>query len=156
MQIKESLTAQTEQHTVSLLRRLGAVFYDTILIASLIFIVAQWSLVITAEAKQHVLFQVAMLLNIFGVGFLYLSWFWVRGGQTVGMKAWKITLVSQQEFEAGQINPFIGWQQAFVRYCVSLVSWSVLGLGFIWILFNPRKRAWHDLASQSFLVKTIS
>ncbi len=154
MQKKEQLTSQSPDYTVSLFRRIGAIFYDTILIASVIFIVAQWTLVISDEAKQHVLFQIAMLTNIFGVAFLYLGWFWIHGGQTVGMKAWRITLVSEDKFSADMDKPFISWRQAFIRYIASLVSWAVLGLGFLSSLINSQKLTWHDRWSSSMLVRT--
>ncbi len=151
---KEQLTSQSPDYTVSLFRRLGALFYDTVLIASLIFIAAQWSLLISDSAKQTTLFQAAMLFNIFGVAFFYLVYFWRKSGQTVGMKAWKITLVSKAEFEAGASNPFISWNQAIIRYLIAAVSWAVMGLGFIISIFNKQKLTWHDQASDSILVRS--
>lgn len=151
---KEQVTSQYPDYTVSLLRRLGAISYDAIIIASLIFIVAQWSLVISDTARQSFLFQVAMLFNIFGVAFFYLAYFWRKSGQTVGMKAWKITLVSKAKFVDGTASPFISWKQSAIRYVVATLSWVAIGLGFIFTLFHAEKWAWHDRASGSFLVRS--
>ncbi len=41
-----------------------------------------------------------------------------------------------------------------LRALASLISLLPLGLGFIWILFDPQKQAWHDKISRSYLVRT--
>ncbi len=78
-----------------------------------------------------------------GVGFHL--WFWTHGGQTLGMRAWRLRLVSDD-------GDKVTLRQALVRYAVAILSWLVLGLGFLWILFDGKKRAWHDIASRTRLV----
>ncbi len=41
-----------------------------------------------------------------------------------------------------------------LRALASLISFLPLGLGFIWILFDPQKQAWHDKISRSYVVRT--
>jgi uncharacterized RDD family membrane protein YckC len=41
-----------------------------------------------------------------------------------------------------------------VRALSSLVSLLPLGLGFIWIVFDPQKQTWHDKISGSYVVRT--
>ena len=36
-----------------------------------------------------------------------------------------------------------------VCFCAAALSWACLGLGFVWILFDRRKLAWHDRLSNS-------
>lgn len=72
-------------------------------------------------------------------------WFWTHGGQTLGMRAWRIKIFSTD----GQS---VSFRQALVRYLVAILSLTILGLGFLWVLFDPQKRAWHDLASRTRLV----
>ena len=44
---------------------------------------------------------------------------------------------------------FYGW---FWTHGGQTFSWSAAGLGFLWSLFNPQKRTWHDIASNCVLV----
>jgi len=78
---------------------------------------------------------------------LYFSWFWVKAGQTLGMKTWKTLVVS----DTGER---ISWKQATIRYLVAMVSWGAVGIGFVWSLFDSKKRTWHDMASHSYLVQS--
>ena len=41
---------------------------------------------------------------------------------------------------------------ALIRYVVGLVSVVALGLGFLWILIDPEKLAWHDRAAGTRVV----
>lgn len=43
--------------------------------------------------------------------------------------------------------------QALLRFVVSIASWLCLGLGFFWALIDKRKRGWHDIYSESQLVR---
>lgn len=133
----------------SLLRRLAALFYDIWLIAAL------WLIGSTADAfirtalggaagqGQHWLLQLYMALApvIFYIGF------WTHGGQTLGMRAWRIRLVN----EAGGN---ISIRQGIMRCLAAVLSLLPLGLGFIWVLFDRDGAAWHDRLSHTWLVMT--
>jgi len=43
--------------------------------------------------------------------------------------------------------------QALLRFVVSIASWLCVGLGFIWPLFDKQKRSWHDMYSNTQLVR---
>ena len=79
------------------------------------------------------------------VSFLFFGWCWTHGGQTLGMRAWKIRLVN---FDGKTVS----WSQALTRFCLALLSWLPFGLGFIWSLFEPQRMAWHDRYSKSRLI----
>ncbi|MCF9010957.1 RDD family protein, partial [Pseudomonas carnis] len=38
-------------------------------------------------------------------------------------------------------------------FVVSIASWLCVGLGFIWSLFDKHKRSWHDIYSDTQLVR---
>ena len=61
------------------------------------------------------------------------------------MRAWRIYLVLQNQ-EHLQLS------QILIRLLVSLVSFSCLGLGFLWIIFNKNHYAWHDIISKTQVV----
>lgn len=79
------------------------------------------------------------------LAYLFFAWFWIHGGQTLGMRAWKVKLVRQDGMT-------ISWGQAFLRFCYSIVSWVPLGAGYLWALIDKDKQAWHDKASRSYLI----
>ena len=85
-------------------------------------------------------------VNALMVSFFYYAWFWTHGGQTLGMKVWHLYLVKKED------GKFITWRQAGLRYVCALLSWSLFGLGFLWILINPNRNAWHDSLSATMIV----
>ena len=129
---------------VSLLRRLGAVLYDTLLLLSVLFIATALVLVLTggeAIPAGNPFFSSYLLF----ICFMFYGWFWTHGGQTLGMRAWKIRV--QQRNGAA-----ISWWQAMLRFLSAIVSWLALGLGFLWMLVDRDKLTWHDRCSKTVLV----
>ena len=76
---------------------------------------------------------------------MFFTWFWVHGGQTVGMRAWRLRVVS---FDGERI----GWRTAAIRFLLAIVSAAMLGLGYLWVLIDPERLAWHDRLSKSRVV----
>ena len=132
-------------------RRLAAILYDTLLVLALV--VVAFTLVYLPLAmglglddlNEHPLLRTFMTFWMLFVGVGFHLWFWTHGGQTLGMRAWRLRLVSDD-------GDKVTLRQALVRYAVAILSWLVLGLGFLWILFDGKKRAWHDIASRTRLV----
>ena len=130
-----------------LLRRLGAIVYDGLLLAGLLMLAsALWLPITGGEAVQRgtplfLLFQLYLL----AVCFAFFVWFWTHGGQTLGMRTWRLR-VSQPGGEP------ITLTQAVKRFAFALLSWLPAGLGFLWSLLDRERRAWHDIASGTVLV----
>jgi uncharacterized RDD family membrane protein YckC len=40
-----------------------------------------------------------------------------------------------------------------VRWIVAYISGATIFLGYLWMLWDPRKQTWHDKAAGSFVVK---
>ena len=87
-----------------------------------------------------------LLAAMAAVGFAYYGVSWRRGGQTLGMRAWRLQLVHA----SGQVPP---WPALLLRYLVAGVSLGAFGLGFLWSLWDPQRRSWHDLASATRLLR---
>jgi uncharacterized RDD family membrane protein YckC len=125
-------------------RRLAAMLYDWLLLFALMLVATS---LITLPLGMPggiglVLFQSLIFLFIPAVFFIG---FWLRGGQTLGMRSWRIRLVT----DSGQ--PVDGLT-ALRRLLAALLSLLPCGLGFIWILFDPEGLAWHDRLSRTRLV----
>jgi len=125
-------------------RRLGALFYDCLLLLGLLFFATLALLPLRGGAfGPHSLVYQAYLL---GVAFLFFGGFWTRGGQTLGMRAWKIRLCSA---DGGAVS----WRQAGLRFVAALFSFGLFGLGFFAALADPDKCCWHDRIAGTRLLK---
>ena len=127
-----------------LLRRLASITYDGLLLFSVLFLATAIVLPLNAgrAIPAHQPLYDAYLL---GVSFAYFGWFWTHGGQTLGMKAWRVRLRSVP-------GPPVSWWQALARFSGAIVSWLPLGMGFWWCLLDPTRCAWHDRWSRTRLV----
>jgi len=83
----------------------------------------------------------ALLIIEFSAYYIYS---WKVGGQTLGMRAWKMKIFPKTSH---QIT--ITWNQATLRFIVGIVSTVFLGLGVFWKLFSKNKASWMDLVSHS-------
>lgn len=132
----------------SLLRRMGALLYDLMAVVALLMLVgALWlpfngGEAITAEHPLYRLQRVTFILT----PFLFYLFFWLRDGQTLGMRAWRLRI---QQFDGTPITV----KQAIVRLFAAILSWLPLGLGFFWMNFTPTYRMWHDTLSQTEIVQ---
>jgi uncharacterized RDD family membrane protein YckC len=126
-----------------LARRLAACFYDgLVLVAVLVVAGAVWvALSRAAAAPGDWLFRGYLL----AVSAAFFGAFWTRG-ETLGMRAWKLRIV-------GRDGKPPGWGRAVLRFTVALLSWGALGLGFLWVLVDRDRLAWHDRASGTRLVR---
>ena len=75
----------------------------------------------------------------------FFSWFWIKNGQTLGMQAWRIKLISTD-------GKNIDLKQASIRLLAAIVSAGVFGLGYLWILLEAKNRSWHDIISKTRLI----
>lgn len=124
-----------------------AIFYDTFLLMAILLIFAAISMTmnrgIAIETSDN--FQPVYAIFMFGVCYLYFAWFWIHGGQSLGMKTWQIKLQSCE-------NANINWKIAAIRFVSAIFSWSIFGIGFLWALFDKKNRGWHDLISKTELI----
>lgn len=137
----------------ALWRRLAAAFYDSLIVLALWFLGTALILPLThgeAVASSDLLAIMAYRLYLLGIGFLFFAGFWTRSGQTLGMLAWRVRVVQSPT------GASITWKQALLRYLAALFSWLVVGLGFIWSLFDSERKAWHDRLSGTELRMTPS
>jgi uncharacterized RDD family membrane protein YckC len=138
------MSAEPERSPPGPIRRLAALIYDLLLLAGVLFAAIAlllWLRGGTGLAPQEPAFRAYLL----GVSFFFVGWFWVHGGQTPGMRAWKIRLV---DANGGRL----GWTRAALRFCAALFSLSLFGLGFLWAFFRRDKRCWHDLLARTTVV----
>lgn len=126
-------------------RHIAIMVYDAAVVVSLLMlatVLAMFSGFGGRTAMRDPVFTLYLLM----IWYLYLSWCWHTGGMTIGMRAWRVRIE-----DTNGNRP--GWSTTFVRFVISLVSAALLGTGFIWSLFDRQNRSWHDIASNTRLVR---
>lgn len=138
--------ATTYRHVryASLPRRLGALLYDGVALAALWFgaTALLLALVTGGEAVPPGNPWFTSFLTVVAAAYFLVSW--RHGGQTLGMRAWKLVLVADD----GRRPPP---RALLARLGVGTMSLVCLGLGFFWALLRTDRRTWHDLASGTHL-----
>jgi uncharacterized RDD family membrane protein YckC len=126
-----------------LFRRLMAMLYDLFLLLSVLLFATALALLVTRGTLDyhHPLFR----SYLFIICFCFYAWFWMHGGQTLGMRAWRLRV---QRLDG---QPITLWQ-ALLRFLSAIPSWAVFGLGYLWILVDKNRMALHDRISESVIV----
>ncbi len=83
------------------------------------------------------------------ISLAYFTWFHGSTGQTPGDAALGIRVVDVRD---GTGEP-IGYSRAAIRWAVSIVSYFVVLLGYLWMLWDPEQQTWHDKAAGCVPVK---
>lgn len=135
-------TIASDLPPVGLLRRLGAIVYDSLLLFSVLLAATALAYPIAKGQEASFIFRFYLLT----VSFLYFAWPWSHGGQTLGMSAWRIQLRSTVTDHS------VTWRQLLIRFLMAILSWAACGLGFLWALGNPQQLTWHDSVSKTRLV----
>lgn len=71
---------------------------------------------------------------------------WRRGGQTIGMRPWRLRVVDAHGHDPS-------WPAVLLRYVLASVSLAAFGLGFFAALFDAQNRTWHDRLAGTVLVR---
>ena len=135
-------------HSVGFFRRILALVYDSLVVAG-VLLSFTLLLVIFNEgyAEPGSFISIVQLIVCVCVGPFFYSYFWlVNNGQTIGMQAWKIRLVSLN-------NSKLNAKQTYLRCLVSTLSFVCFGIGYFWILFNKNNLSWSDIVTQTRIVK---
>lgn len=133
----------------SLFRRLGAILYDGLLLLALWFVTTALLLAVSggqlADPHRPIWLLYALRGSLLLVTFMFFAWFWTHGGQTLGMRAWRLKLICASG------DP-VGWKQALWRFAAAILSLGAFGLGLFWMLFDRERCSVHDRLSGTRLV----
>ncbi|MCC5868112.1 MAG: RDD family protein [Gammaproteobacteria bacterium] len=119
-----------------LFRRLAAMCYDTLLVAAVLMSV---TLLAMLPGGPDSLYPTPLWypLILLASWFAFFGWFWTRSGATLGMRAWHLRL---ERDDGSRID----WGTAARRFLLAGLSLAPLGLGLLWLVFDPQGRALHD------------
>ena len=125
-----------------LLRRVAAFLYDCLLLLAIYFVVTAVVIAFNdGQAVQHFAYK----FLLFVIGFLFFDWFWMHGGQTLGMRAWKIKLSSTNDTPLSHV-------QCLQRYLLGALFFAIT---MLWMFFRKDGAALHDHLSKTEIYKHI-
>lgn len=141
-----------------LFRRIGALIYDALVVMAILmiaggFVVAVLEALVAAGVMSYAPYQDAgdllshhpiwspvYTLYLAFAWLYFFVYFWTRGGQTLGMRAWKLLICNPD-------GTRITRTQALIR-----LATSVFGLGNLTVLIDPKKRAFQDMWAKTQVV----
>lgn len=127
----------------TLLRRLAAGLYDAMLLIALLMTAGVVAVLVNnGEAIDDGNLWFRLWLASVFAGF-YL-WFWTHGGQTLGMRAWRLRLIAE---DGSAVNK----AQALLRLPLAICAWLSLA-GILWSLLDARGRSAHDILSGTLVI----
>ena len=130
--------------------RLAAMLYDALVVLALWVLTVVGLVTVVGDAVVGAWVQSLLFLELYAL----LACCWCKRGQTLGMVAWRLRLVScaGQASASGVPAPFTP-AQALRRFAAGLASFATLGVGFCWMWFDREGKSWPDRFSRSVIVR---
>jgi len=121
-------------------RRLASMGYEALLLFAVAFFAA-WLFFFASGGRDatHGWPRYVLQLFILTVFAAYFLWCWLRGGQTLAMRAWRVKLVG--------VTP----RKALLRFFLALISVPT-GVSIIWALFDRDRQFLHDRLAGTALI----
>ncbi|HQC80372.1 MAG TPA: RDD family protein [Accumulibacter sp.] len=131
----------------SILRRLASMFYESLLLLGVLAALLVLPHVLLGVFFHRLATLFVLQVHAFFVLLFYFTWYWSNGGQTLGMKTWRIRLVTRDGFV---VRP----GQAFLRFLLCWPSIMLFGVGLVWAVFDRERLFLHDrLAGTQLLMR---
>lgn len=149
-------------------KQFAAMFYDSLLLVAILFVGTAALLPFNqGEAVSGPLFHLYLILLVF----VFYSGFWSKSGQTLGMKVWKLKIITDYGF-------YPSWPISFLRLFTTIVfpltflvvnhlfsliedTYLIVGItlfiflaGYLNRLIQPC--TWHDRVSQTRIIDVSS
>jgi uncharacterized RDD family membrane protein YckC len=140
----------TAQASAGFGRRLAALVYDAVLLAAVLilytlaalFLAHGAALVPGSVGGWAYLYRAGLAALL--VGYYLVNW--LRSGQTLGMRAWRIRTVA----DAG--GP-VSLKAALLRMGFGMLAWAPAALGVLWLYLDSEHLAIHDRLSNTRVIR---
>lgn len=118
------------------MRRAAAWFYDTLLVASIVFL----SLFLLVAALGHAPSTEAVQALVMTEAYLFYAYFWTRHGRTLGLQAWGLRIVDEHGRPPGLTA-------ATLRFVTAMAT--LTPLSYVWVWIDREGRSLTDIASRT-------
>lgn len=126
-------------------RRLGSLLYEALVILALAIFLFLLPLAVFSGVSHLMPGPSLLWLYLFTLLGVYFIWCWVKAGQTLAMKTWRLWVVDAQT--SRPLRPL----QALVRYGMAWLCWPT-GLALLWSFLDPDGQFLHDRIAGSRIV----
>jgi len=136
-------------------RRLAAMAYDSILILAIWMVVTFVVLSFfgienarTVEGETVTLdpiYKNILFLSMLVSAWAFFGWFWTHSGQTLGMQAWRLKVVTRE-------GERISVAQSITRYLLAIPAFLMVGIGYFYMYLNPERETLHGKLSGTKVV----
>jgi len=141
----------------SIIRRLAALLYDSLISIALLMTTTGLYMLVSSiimgadEYKAmndsgQTMHDPVLSSLLFITLFIFFGYFWTKNGQTLGMQVWHLRVQNKD-------NSHISWNQALLRFMTAIPSLGLIGLGYLWSIFDKESRTWPCLISESEIVR---
>jgi len=127
------------------LRRIAAIFYDCILLIGILFTATALLLTLN-HGEAFTAGNIYYSAFLVGISATFFCWFWTHGGQTLGMRAWKIRL------ERADGSP-CDIRTAISHFIVGVTLGLALGMGWWFALIDRKGRALQDVICRTRVIR---
>jgi uncharacterized RDD family membrane protein YckC len=155
--------------TPGLARRLASALYEALLLLAIAL--AAGSLFLLASAAEPAQGSYRQILQMIYLGLVfaaYFLWCWLRGGQTLAMKAWRIRLIMPERMQVSPLRALLRFGLIALLLCcagaaaifgaaykdvwLSLASILILCISPAWALIDREGQFLHDRLAGTRLV----
>lgn len=119
-------------------------FYDTLIVMAILIIGTVFSLFLTQgkPIPPHTFYYQFFLTGLWASFFIG---FWSRGGQTIGLRAWHLKVVTWDDQN-------LSFKQAAIRLLLATLLILLGGIGLVWSLFDKQGLTLYDRLSKTKLI----
>jgi uncharacterized RDD family membrane protein YckC len=160
-EINDTLEERPELNFAGFGLRFGAYLIDIIPLVAISFVIFYINVgpELFSEKNMRITTEIETIGDIpLRVGIRYLSFFmWIiycaimeaspyEG--TFGKRALKIKVTDKN-------GTRLTVEKSVTRNFTKIFSYVLIGLGFIWVLFNKERRGWHDVIANTYVIKVV-
>ena len=129
---------------VTIWRRSASILYDSLLVLAVLIVMSLPFFSFNLE--ENLSLKINVQIYYYLITQYFFVWFWVNNEGTLGMKTWKIKIVSEDGNK-------ISYIEAIIRFNTAIFSFIFFGLGFLMCFLRKDKKCLHDFISKTVLIK---
>jgi uncharacterized RDD family membrane protein YckC len=134
----------------SLLKLGACLFYEGLVLIALLFVSAWLYVWVVGDATEGVK-RLLMQLYLWVVVGAYFIDSWMKKGQTLPMRSWKLQVI-----DLTTNNYQLTFKRALIRYPLASLGFLLFGLGFFWALFDRDNQFLHDRLLKTKIIDTTT